>query len=76
MSITIDLPPATVQEAREYAASRGTTLEKMVFDYVQGELARKVEADANANEVYDYLMSQSGWLPSDYTFDRDEANER
>ena len=72
MSITVDMPPAMVQEAREYATARGTTLEQMVFDLVKMELSRKDEADA----VYDYLMSQSGWLPRDYTFDRAEANER
>ena len=38
MSITIDLPPAMVQEAREYATARGTTLEKMMFDYLDSEL--------------------------------------
>ena len=32
MSIMIDLPPSMVQEAREYATVRGTTLERMLFD--------------------------------------------
>lgn len=72
MGITVDMPPAMVQEAREYATARGTTLEQMVFDLVKMELSRKDEANA----VYDFLMSQSGWLPRDYTFDRSEANER
>lgn len=72
MGITVDMPPAMVQEAREYASMRGMTLEQMLFDFVKAELSMKGEADA----VYGYLMAQSGWLPHDYTFDRAEANER
>ena len=34
MSIMIDLPPAMAQEAREYATVQGTTLERMVVDYL------------------------------------------
>ena len=32
MSITIDLPPAMVQEAREYATVQGTTLERLLTE--------------------------------------------
>ena len=69
MSIMIDLPPAMAQEAREYAAVRGTTLERMVVDYLKMQLSREREAD----DVYGYLMRQSGWLPDDYVFNREEA---
>ena len=72
MSITIDLPPAVVQEAREYASARGTTLEQMLFEYLQNCVARRNDAD----EVYEYIMGQNGWLPDDYVFDREEANAR
>lgn len=41
MGITIDLPPTMVEQAREYATVQGTTLERMVFDYLTAELARK-----------------------------------
>ncbi len=41
MSILIDLPPTMVEQAREYATVQGTTLERMVFDYLTAELARK-----------------------------------
>ena len=40
MSIMIDLPPAMAQEAQEYATVRGTTLERMLFDYLKRELDR------------------------------------
>ncbi len=72
MYVMLDMPPAMEREAQEYATARGTTLGRMLFDYLEGELARKRESD----EVYSYLMAQSGWLPDDYVFDREEANAR
>jgi hypothetical protein len=68
----IDLPPAMAQEAQGYAELRGTTLERILFDYLKSELERSRDAD----DVYSYLMGQSGWLPDDYVFDREEANSR
>ena len=72
MSIMIDLPPAMAQEAQSYADLRGTTLERLLFDYIKAELERSRAAD----DVYKYLMGQSGWLPGDFVFDREEANTR
>ena len=72
MSIMIDLPPAMAQEAQGYADLRGTTLEQILFDYRKSELERS----RAANDVYGYLMKQTGWLPDDYVFDREEANTR
>ena len=51
MSILVDLPPAMAQEAQEYATVRGTTLERMLFDYLKSELEKRREAD----EVYAYF---------------------
>ena len=72
MSIMIDLPPAMAQEAQGYADLRGMTLERILFDYLKSELERS----RAANDVYGYLMKQTGWLPDDYVFDREEANTR
>ena len=72
MYVMLDMPPAMEREAQEYATARGTTLARMLLDYLQGELARKRESD----EVYSYLMGQNGWLPDDYVFDREEAHAR
>jgi len=72
MSIMIDLPPAMAQEARDYATVQGTTLERMLVDYLKMQLSRKHEAD----DVYDYLMRQSGWLPDDYVFNRKSPGDR
>ena len=42
------------------------------FDYIKAELERSRAAD----DVYRYLIGQSGWLPGDFVFDREEANAR
>ena len=47
MSIMIDLPPSMAQEAREYATVQGTTLERMLFDYLKAELAKKSRSSGN-----------------------------
>ena len=70
MSIMVEMPPMMVQEATAYAMFQGATLEQMVLNCVKKELARKHQA----NEIRNYLMNQSGWLPNDYTFNREEAN--
>ena len=41
MSIMIDLPPAMVQEARDYATRSRETLEQMLVQCVAKELARR-----------------------------------
>ena len=60
------------KEAQGYADLRGTTLERLLFDYIKAELERSRSAD----DVYRYLMRQSGWLLGDFVFDREEANAR
>ncbi len=72
MCVAINLPPVMEQEAREYATVRGTTLEQLLVDYLKDCVMRKKESD----DIYAYLMAQSGWLPDDYVFDREEANAR
>ncbi len=76
MSIMIDLPPAMAQEAREYATVNGTTLERMLFEYIKNELARKASAD-KAMAKLDALVRQShGRLKGEpYKFNRADAYE-
>lgn len=72
MSIMVDMPPKMVEEVQEYALDCGTTMQQVIFDCLKRELMRKRESD----DVYSYLMSQSGWLPNDYVFNREEANSK
>ena len=77
MSIMIDLPSAMVEEAREYASVRGTTLERMLFDCVAAELERSRERRENATRLMaklDALVKKShGRLKEPYKFNRADA---
>ena len=46
MPITIDLPPAIIQEAKAYTESRHTTLESFISDALDAEFARRRKAKA------------------------------
>ena len=74
MSIMIDLPPAMAQEARDYATVRGTTLERMLFDYLKLELAkrRKVE-EAMAKLDALVLQTSKRLTGKPYKFNRADA---
>ena len=75
MPITIDLPPAVVQEAKAFAESQNTTLEQMLADFVDAELKRCREAAAWAAD-FDRLVEECGKrLPgaAPYKFNRADA---
>lgn len=76
MSIMIDLPPTMAQEAQEYATVQGTTLERMLFNYLKAELERRREADALMDK-FDALVEKSrGRLNGKpYKFNRADAYE-
>lgn len=72
MSIMIDLPPAMVQEAREYAAMSRETLEQLLVQCVEREIAHRRKAAAMAK--LDALVKKShGRLTEPYKFNRADA---
>ena len=75
MSIMIDLPPAMAQEAREYATVNGTTLERMLFEYIKSELARKANADKAMTKLDELVRQSHGRLSEPYKFNRADAYE-
>lgn len=76
MSITLDLPPAMVQEAREYATVRGTTLERMLFDCLKAELDRRSEAEKLMAKLDALVEKSNGRLNGKpYKFSRADAYE-
>ena len=73
MSITIDLPPAMAQEAREYVTVRGTTLERMLLDYLAAELKRRRDLDAAMSEFDALVETTSKRRDTPYAFNRADA---
>ena len=73
MSITIDLPPAMAQEAREYVTVHGTTLERMFLDYLAAELKRRRDQDAAMSEFDALVETTSKRRDTPYAFNRADA---
>ena len=73
MSITIDLPPAMAQEAREYVTVRGTTLERMLLDYLAAELKLRRDLDAAMSEFDALVETTRKRRDTPYAFNRADA---
>ena len=77
MSIMVDLPPAMAQEAREYATVQGTTLERMLFDYLKAELARRRIQGEKASQLMarwrKVVRKGRGQRTEPYVFNRADA---
>ncbi len=73
MSIMIDLPPAMVQEAQDYANFEGTSLEKLLLDSLAAELRRRRQM-ASAISEFDALVEETSARRNvPYRFNRKDA---
>ena len=68
MSITLSIPPAIVQEVREWAEANGTSLNQYVRDCLEAKV-RDIQA---MRKTRDFLLNlpPSG-LPRNYKFNRE-----
>lgn len=73
MSIMIDLPPAMVQEAREYAAMSRETLEQLLVQCVEREIAHRRKAAAAMAKLDALVKKSHGRLTEPYKFNRADA---
>lgn len=77
MSIMIDLPPAMAQEAREYATVQGTTLERMLLDFIKAEMERRHTRSETAARLMDrwreVVRKGRGRQTEPYVFNRADA---
>ena len=73
MSIMIDLPPAMAQEAREYAAMNRETLEQLLVQCVEREIARRRKAAAAMAKLDALVKKSHGRLTEPYKFKRADA---
>lgn len=76
MPITIDLPPAMVQEAEAFAQSQNTTLQQLVVDYIGSELKRRREVQvvlSRLDKISNRVNARLSGEP--YKFNRADAYE-
>ena len=77
MNITLSIPPAIVQEAREIADRNCTSLNRMIRDFLGEKIrAERERRRREADEVYAYFSNLHGKVPKGWKFDREEANSR
>ena len=73
MSITLSIPPAVVQEVREWAEMNGTSLNQYVRDCLEAKAHEIGEIrKAKARKFKEFLLGLSPCgLPEDYRFNRE-----
>ena len=77
MSFTLTAEPTVIDGARSYAERSGMTLEAFVLAYLESAAKRERNRHRQeAQEMFDYLMAQTGSLADGYVFNREEANAR
>lgn len=75
MSIMIDIPPAIAQEAQDYVALEGKSLEKMFLDFLTAELQRRRKAATLISEFDTLVEKTSARRDKPYVFNRADAYE-
>lgn len=75
MPITIDLPPAIIQEAQAFAESQHTTFEQVLLNGLESEM-RRARNKANWKARFDKLVEEtSRRRDAPYRFNRADAYE-
>ena len=75
MSITIDLPPAVMQEATSFAESRKTTFAQFLLESIENEIKRQRQATEWLAKLDALVKGGASRLPGKepYKFDRADA---
>ena len=77
MNITLSAPPQTVQIVRQWAEREHTSLNQYIRDMLN-EKAKEImqERQRAADEFRMFFETHSINMPTDWKFDREEANAR
>ena len=77
MSITLSIPPAVVQEVREWAETNGTSLNQYVRDCLEAKCKELEEIRlARGRQFSEFVKSHRVKVPTGWKWSRDEASER
>ncbi len=75
MNITLSADPELVKKVREYATKNGTTLNRLIREYMEQVIGEK-DADSAAAEFSQLAREKAGRSPEGYRFDRDAVHQR
>lgn len=77
MSITLSIPPAVVQEVREWAEANGTSLNQYVRDCLEAKCAELKEMrKARSRKFLEFAKTHEITVPKGWRWSRAEAAER
>ena len=78
MSITLSIPPAVVQEVREWAEENGTSLNQFVRDCLEAKCAEIRDAQKRKAREFKAFMESLPVVhaPKDWKFDRERDGHR
>ena len=77
MSITLSIPPAIVQEIREWAEENGTSLNQYVRDCLEAKCAEISRRRKRlADEFIEFTRAHSAKVPKGWKFDRERDGHR
>ncbi|MFW6101353.1 MAG: DUF6364 family protein [Bacteroidota bacterium] len=75
MNITLSADKELVEKAREHAARQGTSLNRMIREYME-QLASISDTDEIAEEFAMLARQEGGASPEGFVFDRETAHKR
>jgi len=77
MSITLSIPPAIVQEVREWAEANGTSLNQYVRQCLEAKCAElKEERKTRRSQFLEFARTHEVSAPQGWRWSRDDATER
>ena len=77
MSITLSIPPAVVQEVREWAEANGTSLNRYVRECLEAKCAElKNVRKARSRQFLEFAKEHEIAVPKGWRWSRAEAAER
>jgi hypothetical protein len=75
MNITLSANEETIRLTREYARQRGTSLNRLIRDFLNN-LTSTQEGETAASEFSRLALEQGGRSPEGFRFDREDAHCR
>ena len=75
MNITLSADAELIAQARAYARARGTTLNKLLRDYM-ARLTGQLDPAAAADEFVRVARTHAGRSPGGFVFDREAIHDR
>ena len=77
MSITLSIPPAVVQEVREWAEANGTSLNAYIRECLEAKCDERTDSRKRlASEFIEFAKTHAAKVPKGWKFNRERDGHR